>query len=257
MADLYHEIVGDGPRVAWILHGILGSGRNWRSFARSLLRDDPSWRFVLPDLRNHGQTGPVEGPHRLEDCAADLRSLPLPQKVIGHSFGGKVALSWAQTYGTSQEIWVLDSVPYGDRAGDSDVLDVLAALDTVVVPVPERSGLRRQLEEAGLPSFLIDWLLTSAREDDDGWRFVYDLAAVRQMLTSYLTTDFGSALETWSGTELHLVRAARSDRWKAPWVERLEALDEAGILRFHTLADAGHWVQVDNPKGLSALLQGR
>ena len=256
MAELQFETLGDGPRVAWILHGILGSGRNWRTFARSLLRDDPSWRFVLPDLRNHGQTGPVPGPHRLPDCAADLGCLPTPEKVIGHSFGGKVAMSWAQTYGAGQPVWVLDSVPFADRAGDSQVIQVLAALDTVVCPAPERADLRAQLEATGLASFLIDWLLTSTRQDADGWRFVYDLAAIRQMLTSYLTTDFGTALEHWSGTELHLVRAERSERWRAPWVERLEALDQAGVIGFHLLPNAGHWVQVDNPTGLQALLRG-
>lgn len=253
---IHHETIGDGPNTAWILHGILGSGRNWRSFARRLAKAHPDWTFVLPDLRNHGQTGPLPGPHRLSDCAADLTALPSPRWVMGHSFGGKVALTWARDHGTDQSVWVLDSVPFADRAGDSEVLGVLSALEKTTVPVPDRRDLREQLENQGLAGFLIDWLLTSAHEIETGngvetgWTWVYDLPAIRQMMTSYFTTDFGADLEQWSGTRLHVVRAARSDRWRPEWLARLAEMP----IDLQTLPDAGHWLHVDNPRGLLDML---
>lgn len=47
--------------TCYILHGLLGSMRNWVTFARVLeshWRDAPRgpWRFVLADLRNHGES---------------------------------------------------------------------------------------------------------------------------------------------------------------------------------------------------------
>ena len=248
---IHFDTIGKGAQTAWILHGILGSGRNWRSFARQLAKQHPDWRFVLPDLRNHGQTGPLPGPHRLSDCADDLQALPAPDWVMGHSFGGKVAMEWARSHGTDQSVWVLDSVPFADRSGDSEVLGVLGALDATTPPVPERRDLRQQLEDQGLQGFLIDWLLTSATETDAGWTWVYDLAAVRTMLTSYFTTDFSADLDDWSGTSLHIVRAAKSDRWRPEWVEKLE---QNTRVDFQTLPDAGHWLHVDNPKGLLEML---
>lgn len=250
---LHYETIGEGVQTAWILHGILGSGRNWRSFARGLSRAHPEWRFVLPDLRNHGQTGPRPGPHDLAACAADLAVLPSPAWVMGHSFGGKVALQWAVDHGTDQSVWVLDSVPFADAGGqgDSEVMGVLEALEGTRVPVAQRKDLREQLEARSLPRFLIDWLLTSAHQAEDGWRWVYDLAGIRQMMESYFVTDFGPDLDTWSGTDLHIVRAERSDRWRPAWIERLQSQPR---LTFHTLEQAGHWLHVDNPTGLRELL---
>ena len=37
----------DAPNVAWILHGILGSARNWTTFARRMA-DEARWRIVRP-----------------------------------------------------------------------------------------------------------------------------------------------------------------------------------------------------------------
>ncbi|KAK9723506.1 hypothetical protein RND81_05G002700 [Saponaria officinalis] len=97
--------------TAFILHGLLGSARNWRSFARNLSsylssNSSSEWRLVLVDLRNHGRSTEVQDlhpPHNLENAAADLANLvksqgwDWPDVVIGHSLGGKVALQFVQS----------------------------------------------------------------------------------------------------------------------------------------------------------------
>ena len=85
---------------AYVLHGILGSAKNWRTFGRRLAARFPSWRIVLVDLRHHGDSPHLPPPNTLAACAADLERLSAareerPSVVIGHSFGGKVALEWA------------------------------------------------------------------------------------------------------------------------------------------------------------------
>lgn len=58
------------------------------------------------------------------------------------------------------------------------------------------------------------------------------------------------------GMEIDIVRAEKSDRWDPETVQRLESLasreqgDFGGKVAFHILPEAGHWVHVDNPKGL-------
>ncbi|KAG7028121.1 hypothetical protein SDJN02_09301 [Cucurbita argyrosperma subsp. argyrosperma] len=97
--------------TAFILHGLLGSGRNWRSFSRNLLSrlsnsSSTEWRLVLVDLRNHGRSAESEGfdpPHDMVNAAKDLAKLvesqgwAWPDVVMGHSMGGKVALQFAQS----------------------------------------------------------------------------------------------------------------------------------------------------------------
>ena len=63
------------------------------------------------------------------------------------------------------------------------------------------------------------------------------------------------------GTTIHLVRAARSDRWSDADNKELESAVkqtqhniDTGTLVLHELADAGHWLHVDNPQGLVQLM---
>ena len=49
-----HDVLGEGERLAFVCHGILGSRQNWRGFARRLAAALPGWRVVTPDHRNHG-----------------------------------------------------------------------------------------------------------------------------------------------------------------------------------------------------------
>ncbi|MCB9678476.1 MAG: alpha/beta hydrolase [Alphaproteobacteria bacterium] len=247
--------VGDeaAPHTAWILHGILGAGRNWRSFARKLVARHPDWGFVLPDLRNHGATGPLPPPHRLIDCVADLDGLPDPELVLGHSFGGKVALAWARDRGTAREVWVLDSIPVSSHGeDDSEVMHVLECVSRVAMPAADRRDVRAELLGMGLSQMLVDWLLTSLEQGDEGWRWVYGLDGVRAMMADYFATDFGPFLAQHTGApHVHLVRAANSDRWTPDVLARIQLGRGAEL---HVLPDAGHWLHVDNPDGLLALL---
>lgn len=64
------------------------------------------------------------------------------------------------------------------------------------------------------------------------------------------------------GTTIHLLRAMNSDRWSDASVRELkeacraseDAGDQAGRSVYVELQDAGHWVHVDNPKGLVRLI---
>ena len=82
---------GSAPDKSMLfLHGIFGSGANWRTFARRYVEAKPDWSAVLVDLRKHGDSQAFEGPHDLAHCANDVAnlaaSLALPVRgIIGHS----------------------------------------------------------------------------------------------------------------------------------------------------------------------------
>ncbi|MGN0040815.1 alpha/beta hydrolase [Rhodococcus sp. (in: high G+C Gram-positive bacteria)] len=85
----------DGPQIL-ALHGLTGHGRRWRHLAESHL---PHARFLAPDLRGHGRS-PWTPPWTFERHVDDLlRVLDThasgPVTVVGHSFGGALALHLA------------------------------------------------------------------------------------------------------------------------------------------------------------------
>ncbi|PIB26491.1 thioesterase [Amylibacter kogurei] len=75
-----------------IVHGLFGSGRNWRAIAKRLSADR---RVITVDMRNHGDSF-WDDSHTYFDMAEDLatviQTLDSPVDIIGHSMGGKAAM---------------------------------------------------------------------------------------------------------------------------------------------------------------------
>ncbi|KAJ0684124.1 putative alpha/beta hydrolase-1 [Helianthus annuus] len=99
-----------------------------RTFARRLAKEFPNWQFLLVDLRCHGDSASIKkrGPHTVASAALDVLKLlghlrVIPRVIIGHSFGGKVALSMvdqaAKPLARPVRVWVLDATPGKVRAG--------------------------------------------------------------------------------------------------------------------------------------------
>lgn len=90
---------GSSPApVVLAVHGVTGHGGRWRELAETELTGA---RVLAPDLRGHGRS-PAEPPWSLERHAADLVDVldaagVEAAVVLGHSFGGAVALHLALT----------------------------------------------------------------------------------------------------------------------------------------------------------------
>jgi len=245
-------------RVAYVLHGILGSGRNWRTLCRRLARQQPQTAFVLVDLRNHGASQGAPPPHTVTAAADDLVQLHAehgpPDEILGHSFGGKVALRYAQRHPQGLErVWVLDSLAGAvPPSSDNDVLRVLQALRTVPQPLPSRDDLVSHLTGLGFSTTLGRWLTTNLKRTDSGYVWVFDLDNIDAMIADYWQLDLWPVLRQ-APMPIEVVRAGKSDRWDQQVLDRFTT--QAGPhVRLHVLPDAGHWVHVDDPQGLVQLI---
>lgn len=266
VARLAFDRIAEGPHDLVILHGILGSGRNWRSFGRRLADELPLFGVVTVDLRGHGDSHGFDLPHTIDACVADLDALTeagaiRPWGLIGHSFGGKVALRAALGGRDLTGVWALDSAPgtaadAGTAAASDDVWQVIERLARIPLPAPDRDTVVREMEQVGLPPAIRAWMTTNLVRGPDGLRWRFDLPCVRQLMWSYGQTDAWPALEGGADarTRIHFVRAGKSGRWQASQIERLEAADATGSSRLHTLEQAGHWVHVDAPDALLELI---
>lgn len=254
-------------RTAFILHGIFGSARNWKTFSALLAARCPAWRFVAVDLRNHGRSRGAPPPHPLAACAADLAALGArfggpPAALIGHSFGGKVALAYARAHPAAlRQLWLLDSPPGSGPAGgmkpsESEAGRVLAAMKSVALPVARRSEVADLIHARGVARAVASWMATNLEPaPGGGYTWPYDVAALEEMIEDYWRQDFWADLASLpASSEVHDVRAAESDRWTPVDLARIAKLAEAGRIRSHVLPAAGHWLHADNPAGLLDLL---
>jgi esterase len=251
------------PSKAFLfLHGILGSGGNLRGLAQALVLADPLLEGVLVDLRMHGRSQRAPAPHDVQACADDLtelaahRSLPI-RGVVGHSFGGKVALAFHATHPDLERVVLLDSYPgiRPDRAGSEETMAVLDMLARLPAQYEKREQFIERVQSAGHSRAIADWLAMNLERSDSGFTLRIDLAAIHALLDSYFSLDLWSVLER-SDALVDVVIGGRSRVWDAADRERLRALSlkKAGRLRMHVLPDAGHWVHVDAPQELRALL---
>ena len=120
------------------LHGIYGRGRNWQAVARAVVAARPDVACWLVDLPHHGNSGPGRHGDTVEGLALDVidwaRAAGVPLRtVIGHSYGGKVALAMAEHLrGRPLQVWVIDSTPDVKTPSGSawEMLQVVRGLPT-------------------------------------------------------------------------------------------------------------------------------
>ena len=93
---LYSRKVGENGPDFVVLHGLFGSGKNWRSFAGSLEEDFQVWTL---DARNHGDSPHADSmsyQQMAEDVVRFFDGNELENVILlGHSMGGKTAMQLA------------------------------------------------------------------------------------------------------------------------------------------------------------------
>ena len=244
-------------RTLWLLHGILGAGRNWRSFARKLQAQYEGLQVVLVDLRGHGDSHGQSPPHTIEACVQDLlrlaREIGVPDVIAGHSFGGKVALMTAaqRPVGLAQ-VWSLDSPPGIGPSVPGEIDRVIDSVRNIPLPVHDRQDVVALLLEQGLSRSIAGWMTTNLVRGDGGlvWRF--ELPVIEALLADYFRTDAWPVIEDATlPIGRGVLYATRSERFSLQDKARLDRAAASLVnVHAHALPDAGHWVHVDNPDGL-------
>lgn len=266
MQPVLAHVTADAPvvrRTAYVLHGILGTKSNWRGLARRFAAALDGWGFVVVDLRKHGDSQAFAPPHTLDAVVGDLVALSAQlgrpaDAVIGHSFGAKCALAWAARGDGPSRGVILDTNPGARREGQGSesTLEVLRVLAGLGQRFASREAFVAALTAAGISRDTAQWLAMNLVADADAWRLRLDLDAIDALLADYFAQDLWSALESpRPGLRLDVVVGGRSEVLSTADRARLDAASRAHpAVRVTTLPDAGHWVHVDAPEEVSAVV---
>lgn len=235
-----------------ILHGLLGSGRNWHTIAQAFADDH---KVITVDLRNHGQS-----PHSTDmgyaelvgDVSDLLQQQPIePVHLVGHSLGGKVAMALALTYPqVVRTLTVVDIAPatYHDRY--SAILQSMKriALDAA----PSRSAIDRQLSRWIPAPELRQFLMTNLVREAAGFRWRVNLDPLQSALPELLSFPELDCSTRFTNPTL-FIAGARSD-YIGPGhhaeIRRLFPDAQVDVIQ-----NAGHWPHFDHPQGFNQSLR--
>jgi pimeloyl-ACP methyl ester carboxylesterase len=261
----------DAVPHSWMvfLHGILGSGANWRTFARQIVASKPELGALLVDLRLHGDSQGFAPPHTVDAAARDvalaLRDVPgRASVVLGHSFGGKVGIALARDLAASPEhggvehLFVIDATPGArpDYRGSSGVRHIVELLTELPDELPDRNAFLAWASARGVSRPIAMWLAMNVRPIPHTTRFTFriDVPSVRAMMEDYFRGDLWAVVEhPEPGRLTHFIAGGKS-----------EVLDDADKARARAcprttvdvIEGASHWVHVDAPDALRSLVEG-
>jgi esterase len=241
-ALLHHRVAGNGPPLL-ILHGLFGSGTNWRSIARALAR---CRTVYLPDLRNHGDSAHCESMdyHLLAtDVAAFMDQQGLERvDVIGHSMGGKTAMRLAlNDPHRIDRLMVVDIAPAPSGSDHDHLIDTLLTLPLAGMArrAEADEALAAHVTETGLRAFL----LQNLKSDDGGLRWRINLEGLRRAMPALVDFPLSNG-EQFPGETLFL-RGGDSSYLRD---EHLPVIHRHfPKSRIETIAGAGHWLHADKP----------
>ena len=248
----------DAPRALVMLHGIYGRGRNWQGIARALVAARPDYACWLVDLPHHGDSGPGPGAPGVRDCADAVLGWMAsagvtPRAVLGHSYGGKVALAMLPSlHDVPLQVWVIDSTPETKPASGS-AWDMLRLVRRLPARFASRTEAQEALVAGGVELGVAQWMATNLVRDDDHLRWSLDFDVMDTLLHDFFRTDMWAPIEQRSALhDIHVLKATRSEAISAAAVARLQAAAGQG-LTLHT-EEGGHWIHAERPDLMVRLL---
>lgn len=232
-----------------ILHGFFASSRNWWQIAQRL---SARYHVYVPNLRNHG----ASAHHPLMDypvMAADLlrfideRGLE-SASLLGHSMGGKVAM-WLALIAPDRvnKLIVADIAPVSYKHSFDNTVLALKALPLADISNRKQAEmlLAGAIPDLSYRQFLLQNLLL--KDGKYCWRV--DLEVFQRMAHHIAAFPDAAHLASFVGNALFI--AGSDSDFVQP--EDLNSLFPDAL--FSTIAEAGHWLHVQQPDAFTALVE--
>jgi pimeloyl-ACP methyl ester carboxylesterase len=194
--QLHHiDLGGAGKPVMLVLHGLLGSSRNWQTTGRDLA---VAFHVFALDARNHGKS-PHAPEMNYEAMVEDILNWMDRQGVekatiVGHSMGGKTAMLLACRHpGRVERLVVVDIAPKDYQwIGHRAEFAAMNGLDLAILQSRQEAEMHfeARVGDLGMRKFLSTNL---ERSTDGGWQWAINLpfltAALPQLEQSSLEAE--------------------------------------------------------------------
>jgi pimeloyl-ACP methyl ester carboxylesterase len=242
--NLHHiDLGGAGLPPMIVLHGLLGSSRNWQTTGRDLAAH---FHVFALDARNHGRS-----PHApemnygvmVDDVIAWMDAQKLPKAtLVGHSMGGKTAMLLACRHPERVERLVVVDIAPRDYQWAAHRAEFAAMHELDLAGLQSRAEAELRFEarvpNLGMRKFLATNL---ERNEAGGWRWLINLPVLTTALP-VLERNSLTAADRFAGPTLFITGG------RSPYVE---TGDHASIrqhfpaARIETIAEAGHNPHMD------------
>ncbi|TLV01199.1 alpha/beta fold hydrolase [Dyadobacter luticola] len=249
--QLNFKQIGESGKPMIILHGVFGLLDNWLGISKTIA--DHGYRVFLVDQRNHGRS-PHQEPLAFPAFAEDLREFIAEHQLekpvlVGHSMGGKTIMEYAVTYpGTYDALVVVDIGPKAYPIHHARILQGLNAIP--IDKIESRTQADEILSEYEPILSVRQFLLKNLyRKDEGGFGWRFNLA----LLTKDMS-NVGAEIKSESRIETPtlFVRGGKSTYILDDDLEGIQ--DIFSNARLETIADAGHWVQAEQPREFVTVL---
>lgn len=242
----HRHFKGPGLPPLVIVHGLLGSSRNWQTVARDLTT---RYDVYLIDLRNHGGSPWTDGMD-YPDMAADIAGW-LDERgfdrvhLVGHSMGGKTAMRFALDHPERlRSLTIVDIAPRDYEYHHRSEFAAMLALD--LSTITDRREADTALS-AGVPEWAMrQFLLTNlGRRADGSFGWEINLPVLAARLPSISSNPMGPG-EVYAGRTAFVVGG------KSTFVrpeDRDEIIRRFPGARILDMPESGHNPHIDDKNG--------
>jgi pimeloyl-ACP methyl ester carboxylesterase len=227
-----------------ILHGLLGSSRNWGGIAAKL---GENHRVLAVDMPNHGAspwTEVMDYPSMAREVGRFITEhVGGPAAVVGHSMGGKAAMTLALTQPELVErLVVVDIAPVSYTHTFAPYIKAMRA-------APLGTAERRADIEQAMAGLIPDprvraFLMQNLEGGAGGYRWRANLAVLGAAMDDILAFPHFADGTHYDGRTLFL-HGAESDYVLPAHEDLIQALFPHA--RFQAIEGANHWVHADKP----------
>ncbi|NMM49802.1 alpha/beta fold hydrolase [Marinigracilibium pacificum] len=249
--NLFYREYGKGENTLVILHGLFGSSDNWMSIAKAL-EDD--YHIYVIDQRNHGQS-PHSEEWNYEVMAKDIaefidENIGHETAVLGHSMGGKVAMTLALRYPEKvKKLLVADIAPKYYPIHHRTILDGLLKVEE---EKPKSRNDADKILEEYIPQQSIRMFLLKnlGRNSTKELQWKINLQVINEKIE-----EVGKAQNEYSSTQIPslFVGGENSDYILDDDKELIRNLFPKSNIIY--LKNAGHWLHAEQPESFTKVIK--